>query len=100
MYVLEIHILGKFLHMFDRWQKDVTESGLHILARSTNMISIEEIREWLEEYKFGKYLDVQTFLKWVYAHAKTDLKDKLNYKDDYLDKARTKAKLHEALKGG
>jgi len=63
------------------------------------MISVEELKEWLKEFKFGKYMDVQQFLRWLDDHAKIDLKDKLGYKEDRIDKARTKKKLHEALKG-
>lgn len=63
------------------------------------MISIEEIREWIEDYKFGKYIDIQQFLSWIYSHAKRDLKDKLNYKDDHIDKERQKDKLLKTLKG-
>ena len=62
------------------------------------MISIDELRKWIDEYKFGKYIDRHELLAHLNRVAIKSLEEKLTRQERAELTEKKKERLYEELK--
>lgn len=62
------------------------------------MISIDELKKWIADYKFGKYINIKELLAHLNRVAKQSLEDKLTQNRRAELNEKNKERLYKELK--
>ncbi len=72
--------------------------GVQVSSALLKMISIDELKKWISEYKFGRYIDTNEFLAHLERVAERSLEEKLTQNKRAELNEKKKERLHKELK--